>query len=132
MKAATANLLVAGVDASKFPENGEEYDIHIRAEEQFRTDASSLALVSVPSAKYGSVPLSSVVQWSDGLGFSRINRYGRQRPRELGAARDDCGNRKGTFKPELKEQAVTIAHEGRCAPNAIVIQGQDVVSSVPP
>ena len=77
--ASTLQMLVAGVDASKFPENGEEYDIHIRAQEQFRTDASSLSLVSVPSSKFGSVPLSSVVKWSDGLGFSRINRYGRQR-----------------------------------------------------
>ncbi len=77
--ATTLQMLVAGVDASKFPENGEEYDIHIRAQEQFRTDASSLALISVPSTKFGSVPLSSVVKWSDGTGFSRINRYGRQR-----------------------------------------------------
>lgn len=77
--ASTLQMLVAGVDASTFPENGEEYDIRIRADEEFRTDASSLSLISVPSSKYGSVPLSSVVRWQDGLGFSRINRYGRER-----------------------------------------------------
>jgi len=33
----------------------------------------------VPSAKYGSVPLSSVVKWSHGLGPSRVNRYARER-----------------------------------------------------
>lgn len=77
--ASTLQMLVAGLKASTFPENGEEYEIRIRAEEQFRMDAESLALISVPSTKYGSVPLSSVVEWKEGTGPSQINRYGRQR-----------------------------------------------------
>ncbi len=77
--AQTLQMLVAGVKASTFPEQGEEYEVRIRAEERFRSDAESLALMSVPSTKYGSVPLSSVVSWDRGMGPSRINRYGRQR-----------------------------------------------------
>ena len=77
--AQTLQMLVAGVKASTFPEQGEEYEIRIRADERFRSDAAALSLMSVPSTKYGSVPLSSVVKWEDGTGPSRVNRYGRQR-----------------------------------------------------
>lgn len=77
--AQTLQMLVAGVKASTFPEHGEEYEIRIRADERFRADASSLALMTVPSTKFGSVPLSSIVSWKDGTGPSRVNRYGRQR-----------------------------------------------------
>jgi len=77
--AQTLQMLVAGVKASTFPEQGEEYEIRLRADERFRSDAASLSLMSVPSTKYGSVPLSSVVRWEEGTGPSRVNRYGRQR-----------------------------------------------------
>ena len=77
--AQTLQMLVAGIKASTFPEAGEEYDIRIRAEDVYRTDASGLALMNVPSSKYGNVPLTSVVKWSDTTAPSRINRYGRER-----------------------------------------------------
>lgn len=77
--ASSLQMLVAGVKASTYPELGEEYEIRIRAEEKYRTDANALALMTIPSSKYGSVPLSSVVEWKDGVGPSRVNRYARQR-----------------------------------------------------
>jgi hydrophobe/amphiphile efflux-1 (HAE1) family protein len=77
--ASTLQMLVAGLKASTYPENGEEYEIRIRAEEKFRADPSSLALMSVPSTKHGSVPLSSVVTWRDSIGPSRVNRHARER-----------------------------------------------------
>ena len=77
--ASTLQMLVAGVKASTYPENGEEYDIRIRAESQFRVDASSLNLMNVPSSKYGNIPLGQVVKWTDSMAPSRINRYGRER-----------------------------------------------------
>jgi hydrophobic/amphiphilic exporter-1 (mainly G- bacteria), HAE1 family len=77
--ATTLQMLVAGVKASTFPENGNEYEIRIRAQEQYRADQDALSLMSVPSSKYGSVPLSSVVNLARGLGPSRINRYARER-----------------------------------------------------
>ncbi|HEY6723019.1 MAG TPA: efflux RND transporter permease subunit [Polyangiaceae bacterium] len=77
--ASTLQMLVAGLKASTYPDQGEEYEIRIRADERYRTDASSLSLMTVPSTKYGSVPLSSVVTWKEGVGPSRINRYARER-----------------------------------------------------
>jgi hydrophobic/amphiphilic exporter-1 (mainly G- bacteria), HAE1 family len=35
--------------------------------------------MSVPSSKFGTVPLSSVVKWDEGMGPSRVNRHGRER-----------------------------------------------------
>ncbi len=91
--ASTLQMLVAGIKASTYPDQGEEYDIRIRAKEDFRADANSLALMTVPSSKYGSVPLSSVVRWSDGTGPSRINRYARERQITLLAnAADGAGD----------------------------------------
>ncbi|HEY0468148.1 MAG TPA: efflux RND transporter permease subunit, partial [Polyangiaceae bacterium] len=77
--ATTLQMLVAGVKASTFPENGNEYEIRIRADEQYRADQNALSLMSVPSSKYGSVPLNAVVNWQRGVGPSRINRYARER-----------------------------------------------------
>jgi hydrophobe/amphiphile efflux-1 (HAE1) family protein len=77
--ATTLRMLVAGIKASSFAEHGEEYDIRLRAEQQYRNDVSSIALMTVPSSKYGTVPLSSVVKTSEGTGPSQVNRLGRQR-----------------------------------------------------
>jgi hydrophobe/amphiphile efflux-1 (HAE1) family protein len=75
----TLQMLVAGVKASTFPEAGEEYDIRIRAEQEYRVDANSLSLMNVPSSNHGNVPLASVIKWNTGSAPSRINRYGRER-----------------------------------------------------
>jgi multidrug efflux pump subunit AcrB len=77
--ATTLQMLIAGLKASTYPEAGEEYDVRIRAEDQYRIDASALSLMNVPSTRLGSVPLSSVVKWRDGSAPSRVNRYGRER-----------------------------------------------------
>jgi HAE1 family hydrophobic/amphiphilic exporter-1 len=75
----TLRMLVAGVKASSFSEQGEEYDIRLRADASYRRDASGIALMTVPSRKYGTVPLASVVRISEGAGPSQVNRLGRQR-----------------------------------------------------
>ena len=75
----TLRMLVAGVKASTFAERGEEYDIRLRAEKAYRRDVGGIALMTVPSVKYGTVPLSSVVNVSEGTGPSQVNRLGRQR-----------------------------------------------------
>jgi HAE1 family hydrophobic/amphiphilic exporter-1 len=72
-------MLVAGVKASSYAEHGEEYDIRLRAEKGYRRDVSGIALMTVPSSKYGTVPLSSVVTVTEGAGPSEVNRLGRQR-----------------------------------------------------
>jgi hydrophobic/amphiphilic exporter-1 (mainly G- bacteria), HAE1 family len=75
----TLRMLVAGVKASSFAEHGEEYDVRLRAEKQYRRDVSGIALMTVPSKKYGTVPLSSIVQVTEATGPSQVNRLGRQR-----------------------------------------------------
>jgi hydrophobe/amphiphile efflux-1 (HAE1) family protein len=75
----TLRMLVAGVKASSFAEHGEEYDVRLRAAPQYRSDVSGIALMTVPSRKYGTVPLSAVVRTSEGTGPSQISRLGRQR-----------------------------------------------------
>jgi multidrug efflux pump subunit AcrB len=75
----TLRMLVAGVKASSYAEHGEEYDIRLRAEKSYRRDVSGIALMTVPSVKHGTVPLSSVVKVTEGAGPSEVNRLGRQR-----------------------------------------------------
>ena len=75
----TLRMMVAGMKGSSFAEHGEEYDIRLRAEEDFRKNADALALMTVPSRKYGTVPLTSVVKTREDTGPSQINRLGRQR-----------------------------------------------------
>jgi hydrophobic/amphiphilic exporter-1 (mainly G- bacteria), HAE1 family len=77
--AATLRLLVGGMKVSSYAELGEEYDVRMRADQGYRQDASGLALMNVPSTKLGSVPLSSVVHTSEGVGPAEVNRLGRQR-----------------------------------------------------
>jgi multidrug efflux pump subunit AcrB len=75
----TLRMLVAGMKVSSFAEQGEEYDVRIRAEQEYRRDAEGISLMSIPSSRYGSVPLASVVKTSEGTGPAEVNRLGRQR-----------------------------------------------------
>jgi hydrophobe/amphiphile efflux-1 (HAE1) family protein len=75
----TLRLLVGGAPISNYEENGQTYDVSLRAEERYRADAAGLALVSVPSTKLGSVPLSEVVKIGSATTPSQIERYNRRR-----------------------------------------------------
>jgi hydrophobic/amphiphilic exporter-1 (mainly G- bacteria), HAE1 family len=77
--AAAAQILVGGLDVSRYSENGREYDIRVRAEEQFRSSPEALSLLTVPSAKLGAVPLLDVVDLKRGTSPSKIDRLSRQR-----------------------------------------------------
>jgi hydrophobic/amphiphilic exporter-1 (mainly G- bacteria), HAE1 family len=77
--ASTGQVMVGGVKISRFQEQGREYDIFLRADERFRTSTESLGLLSVPSAKLGSVPLLDVVDLVPARGPSKISRLARQR-----------------------------------------------------
>jgi hydrophobe/amphiphile efflux-1 (HAE1) family protein len=77
--AQTLQLLVGGLKISTFAEGGEDYDVRARADYKYRADADGLALVTVPSSRYGSVPLKEVVSLANGTGPSVINRVNRQR-----------------------------------------------------
>ncbi|APR81820.1 Acriflavin resistance protein [Minicystis rosea] len=77
--ASTLQLLVGGFKVSSYGEGGEEYDIRLRADQRFRTDAETLALVDVPSTKFGAIPLTSVVESKPDAGPAQIDRLGRVR-----------------------------------------------------
>ena len=73
------NSLVAGQVASTFNSGEDQYDVRVRAQEQFRTDEAGLASMTVPSSKRGSVGLDEVVDIKQGAGPSAVNRINRQR-----------------------------------------------------
>lgn len=77
--ASTLNVLVGGQEITSYQENGEQYEVHVRAEEQFRKDAAGIAQAEVPSTRAGAVPLSDVVELRQGEGPSLINRISRRR-----------------------------------------------------
>ena len=73
------NTLVAGQTASTFNAGEDQYDVVVRAQEQFRGGVEGLAKMTVPSQKLRSVGLDEVVRIVPGTGPSSINRIGRQR-----------------------------------------------------
>lgn len=77
--ASTLQLLVGGLKVSTYAEAGEDYDVRARADLPFRAGEEGLTLVTVPSQRYGSVPLREVVQIKPATGPSVINRVNRQR-----------------------------------------------------
>jgi multidrug efflux pump subunit AcrB len=72
-------LLVGGVDVSSYLEQGNEYDIHVRADQAYRADVDGLAMMTVPSARLGAVPLTEVVRLEQSAGLSQINHTARRR-----------------------------------------------------
>jgi HAE1 family hydrophobic/amphiphilic exporter-1 len=77
--ASTLNVLVGGLKITDYYEGGEQYEVHVRAEHEFRKDTQGISQAQVPSAKSGSVQLRDVVQMNAGSGPSTINRISRQR-----------------------------------------------------
>jgi HAE1 family hydrophobic/amphiphilic exporter-1 len=77
--AAALRLLVDGDKVSAYEEKGEQYDVRVRAEKQYRADAVGLNMLTVPSQRVGIVPLRSVVDLKTGTGPAQINHLNRQR-----------------------------------------------------
>lgn len=74
------NTLVAGQVASTFNVGDDQYDVRVRAQEQFRGTVDGLSKMTVPSSnKRSSVGLDEVVHMRTGTGPSSVNRIARQR-----------------------------------------------------
>ncbi len=71
--------LVGGQKVTDFYENGEQYEVHLRADKNFRSDPEVINNMTVPSSKLGNVPLNQVVNFSNGSGPAQITRLGRRR-----------------------------------------------------
>jgi HAE1 family hydrophobic/amphiphilic exporter-1 len=72
-------FLVAGQKVSSYSDNGEQYDIRLRATDTYRTREDKLQLLTVPSRKLGQVSLADVVSFVPSSSPTTINRYQRER-----------------------------------------------------
>ncbi|HWA74519.1 MAG TPA: efflux RND transporter permease subunit [Polyangiaceae bacterium] len=77
--ASTLRLFVGGDEVSTYVDQGETYSINLRGEARYRFDLDGLSLVTVPSAKLGTVPLLDVVRAEPGSGPASIDRANRRR-----------------------------------------------------
>lgn len=79
--ASALHLMVGGAKVTNFNENGEQYEVHIRAAKSSRSDADVIKEITVPSSTQpgGSVSLEQVVRFTQGTGPSQIYRLNRQR-----------------------------------------------------
>jgi HAE1 family hydrophobic/amphiphilic exporter-1 len=75
----TLRVMVGGRKISTYNENGEQYEVHARAVQQWRTDAEGIKQMAVPSVKLGSVSLDNVVRLQESEGPSQVDRLGRRR-----------------------------------------------------
>jgi len=77
--AQSLRLLVGGDQVSTYNEGGEQYEVHVRASENFRTGAAGINQLNVPSTRLGGVGLDSVVKLEEASGPTQIERVARQR-----------------------------------------------------
>jgi HAE1 family hydrophobic/amphiphilic exporter-1 len=73
------NILVAGQQATTFNEGTQQYEVRVRAINDFRSSVEGLKRLIVPSSKIGWTTLDNVVKVSEGTGPSAIDRVNRQR-----------------------------------------------------
>ncbi len=73
------NTLVAGTEATTFTQGTDQYEVRVRAINNFRTDVEGLKRLLVPSTTLGTVSLDRVVKVSNGTGPSSVDRLNRQR-----------------------------------------------------
>lgn len=73
------NVLVAGQEATTYNEGTEQYEVHVRAQNDFRSSVEGLKRMVVPSSKVGLVTLDNLVTTKTGSGPSSIERVNRQR-----------------------------------------------------
>jgi hydrophobic/amphiphilic exporter-1 (mainly G- bacteria), HAE1 family len=73
------NTLVAGQEATTFNQGTDQYEVHVRAINTYRSDVEGLNRLIVPSAKLGWVSLDRLVKVTSGTGPSSVDRTNRQR-----------------------------------------------------
>ena len=72
-------LLVGGDQVSTYFEAGEQYEVHLRAQERHRTTQDAIGGLTVPSSRLGSVSLDNVADFAPSSAPSDISRLARQR-----------------------------------------------------
>ncbi len=104
------NTLVAGQNASSFNAGEDQYDVVVRAQEQFRGGVEGLAKMTVPSQKLRAVGLDEVVRMVPGTGPSSINRIGRQRQVTVSANLQPGGSQAAIIQ-QLNEETQKLGME---------------------
>jgi HAE1 family hydrophobic/amphiphilic exporter-1 len=77
--AATLNVLVGGQKATSYYEGGEEYEVHVRADQAARRNVAGISQIEVPSMAGTNVKLNDLVALQEGTGPSVVNRFNRRR-----------------------------------------------------
>jgi len=72
-------VMVGGRKISTYNEGGEQYEVHARAVQQWRTTAEGISQMAVPSVKLGTVSMDNVARFQETEGPSQVNRLGRRR-----------------------------------------------------
>jgi HAE1 family hydrophobic/amphiphilic exporter-1 len=72
-------LLVGGDQVTTYNEAGEQYEVHVRAVQRSRESAATIAQLTVPSSRLGSVPLENLARLTPGTAPAEIHRLNRQR-----------------------------------------------------
>jgi hydrophobic/amphiphilic exporter-1 (mainly G- bacteria), HAE1 family len=78
-------LLVGGDSVTTYNEAGEQYEVHLRAEEQDRGSQAAIARLTVPSSRLGTVALENIASFASGEAPADIRRLNRQRQVTVGA-----------------------------------------------
>jgi HAE1 family hydrophobic/amphiphilic exporter-1 len=97
-------LLVAGDQVTTFNDGGEQYQVHLRAEEINRSSTDAIAGLPVPSSRLGIVSLDNIASFERGDSPATINRMGRQRQVTLNA-----NMLPGTSQGAVQEQIAAAA-----------------------
>ncbi len=85
----TLNVLVGGQIVSSYKENTQQYDVWLRADQQFRADSKSLLALTLPSPNAVPIELGSLARLQQQQGPSQIDRLNRQRTVTLMAHPDE-------------------------------------------
>ncbi len=110
-------VMMGGLNAAKFQEGGDRYDIRVKARDSFRLTSDNIGRIAVRTPGGGMMDLASVLSVRDGLGPNQINRYNQQRSVTISA------NVKGIAAGEGTEKFLAICHQ--------VIEGNPQYSLVP-
>jgi HAE1 family hydrophobic/amphiphilic exporter-1 len=75
----TLRVMVGGRKISTYNENGEQYEVHARAVQQWRTTADGVRQMAVPSTTLGAVSMDNVARFQESEGPSQVDRLSRRR-----------------------------------------------------
>jgi hydrophobic/amphiphilic exporter-1 (mainly G- bacteria), HAE1 family len=92
-------LLVGGDQVTTYNEDGEQYEVHVRADARDRSSQEAIALLPIPSSQLGSVTLDNVASFAPEEAPTEIRRLNRQRQVTVGANMVP-----GASQTELQEQ----------------------------